>query len=68
VTTDIDSEETLRQVVDRLQERYPDQPRDEIEAAARLELNELLGRPVQDYLSILVERATRKRLKKDRKD
>lgn len=68
MTTDIDSEETLRQVVDRLQERYPDQPREEIEAAARLELDELLGRPVQDYLSILVERATRKRLKKDRKD
>jgi hypothetical protein len=61
----MEDDDTLRQVVDRLQERYPDLPRGEIEAAARVEFDELVGRPVHDYLSILTERAARKRLKRD---
>ena len=32
----------------------------------REELAELVDRPVQDYLSVLTERAAKKRLKKDR--
>jgi anti-sigma-K factor RskA len=65
VTTDIDDEETLRQVVDRLAEKFPDLPRSELEAAARTEFEALVGRPVRDYLSILTERAAKKRLKRE---
>jgi anti-sigma-K factor RskA len=65
VTTDIEDEDALRQVVDRLQEKFLDMPREQIEAAARIEFDELAGRPVHDYLSILTERATKKRLKRD---
>lgn len=67
MTTDIDDEETLRQVVDRLQEKFPDLPRTEIETAARTEFDALAGRPVHDYLSILTERAAKKSLKKTSK-
>ena len=58
-------EETIEQIVDRLQERFPDRDRAEIEAVARDEYRALEGRPVRDYLAILVERSTRKRLKKE---
>ncbi|MFB2580545.1 three-helix bundle dimerization domain-containing protein [Herbiconiux sp. P15] len=61
---EVTDEDTIQQVVTRLEAKYPDIPKDEIETAARAELGELAGRPVRDYLAILVERATKKRLKK----
>ncbi|WP_297374442.1 three-helix bundle dimerization domain-containing protein [Cryobacterium sp.] len=64
MTRDIDDEELIRQVVNRLQERFPDLPRRDLEGAARAEFLHLSGRPVRDYLSILTERAAKKRLKK----
>ncbi|WP_411701271.1 three-helix bundle dimerization domain-containing protein [Conyzicola sp.] len=67
MTTDVDDEDTIRQVVDRLQEKLPDTPRDELERVAREEFESLSGRPVRDYLSILTERAARKRIKRDSK-
>lgn len=63
MTTDIDDEDTIRQVVDRLQEKLPDVPRERIESVARAEFDALSGRPVHDYLSILTERAAKKKLK-----
>ena len=63
MTTDIDDEDTIRQVVDRLQEKLPDIPRHRIEEVARTEFDALSGRPVHDYLSILTERAAKKKLK-----
>ena len=39
---------------------------DEVDRVVRSELAELVDRPVQDYLSVLTERAAKKRLKKDR--
>ncbi|MFB2556357.1 three-helix bundle dimerization domain-containing protein [Herbiconiux liangxiaofengii] len=61
---DVTDEDTIQQVVERLQEKFPNTPKSEIEQAARAELDELAGRPVRDYLAILVERAAKKRLKK----
>lgn len=61
---EVSDEDTIKQVVDRLQAKYPDTPRADIESATRTEFGELAGRPVKDYLAILVERATKKRLKK----
>jgi hypothetical protein len=65
VSTDIDDEETVRQVVERLEKKFPDVPRDQIAAIAQTEFDALAGRPVRDFLTILTERAAKKRLKKD---
>ncbi|WP_146069329.1 three-helix bundle dimerization domain-containing protein [Cryobacterium sp. Y11] len=64
MTTDIDDEETIRQVVERLEEKFPDVPRAEIEEVARAEFAALSDRPVREFLTILTERAAKKRLKK----
>ena len=64
MTTDLDDEGVQAEVADRLAEKNPDLPRAEIEAAVRAEFAELAGRPVRDYLSVLTERAAKKRLKK----
>ncbi|SFN85309.1 three-helix bundle dimerization domain-containing protein [Mycetocola miduiensis] len=60
----IDDEETIRQVADTLEVKYPDMARAELEAIVREEFGAISGRPVRDYLSILTERAARKRIKK----
>jgi len=65
VTTDVDDEDTIRQVVDRLQEKNPDVPRENLERIAREEFDAIAGRPVRDYLSILTERASKKRIKRE---
>jgi hypothetical protein len=57
-------EETIQQIVERLVAKFPDTPRAEIETIARSEFDDLAGRPVRDYLAILVERSSKKRLKK----
>ena len=66
MTTDVNPEEVVAQVSERLRDRFPDASPDEIERIVRSELAELVDRPVQDYLSVLTERAAKKRLKKDR--
>jgi hypothetical protein len=64
VTKKIDDEETIQHVVDALGAKYPGMDRGELEAIVREEFVAIAGRPVRDYLSILTERAARKRIKK----
>jgi hypothetical protein len=64
VTKDIDDEETIQHVADALEAKYPGMARVELEAIVREEFGAIAGRPVRDYLSILTERAARKRIKK----
>jgi len=64
MTTDIDDDEVKRQVTQKLVEKNPGWDRHEVETVVEEEFAELAGRPVRDYLSILTERAARKRLKK----
>jgi hypothetical protein len=64
VTKDIDDEETIQHVADALEAKYPEMVRVELEAIVREEFGAIAGRPVRDYLSILTERAARKRIKK----
>lgn len=61
---ELTDEDIIQQIVDRLQAKFPDTPRADIEGTARAEFDDLAGRPVRDYLAILVERSTKKRLKK----
>lgn len=60
----IDDEETIRHVVDALESKFPEMGRVDLEAIVREEFGAIAGRPVRDYLSILTERAARKRIKK----
>lgn len=57
-------EETLQQIVERLQVKFPGVPRSEVERIARSEFEQYAGRPVRDYLTILVERSAKKKLRK----
>lgn len=64
MTTDMTDDEVMAQVSDRLSEKNADVPRAVIDDVVREEYQALAGRPVRDYLSVLTERAARKRLKK----
>lgn len=64
MTKVIDDEETIRHVADALEAKYPEMARGELEAIVREEFDAIAGRPVRDYLSILTERAAKKRIKK----
>jgi hypothetical protein len=59
---DIAEEETFEQIVARLEVKLPDISRSDILNATRIEFDALTGRPVRDYIPILVERATKRRL------
>lgn len=60
----VDRDEIVAQIVAKLAAKHPEYDRDEIERVARLELAELEGSPVEDFLLVLTERATKKRLKR----
>lgn len=64
MTTEINDEEVIAQVAETLTEKLPNVPRATIDEVVREEFAGFAGRPVRDYLSILTERAARKRLKK----
>lgn len=64
MTTNTDDEETIQHVTNALEKKYPEMKRSDLEAIARDEFEAIAGRPVRDYLSILTERAARKRIKK----
>ena len=54
----------MTQVADKLSEKNSDVPRAIIDDVVREEFLALAGRPVRDYLSVLTERAAKKRIKK----
>ena len=64
MTTDVSDEDIIQQVTGRLVEKNPAVAQPEIEALVREEFAGLAGRPVHDYLSVLTERAVKKRIKK----
>ncbi len=64
MTTDIDNDEIKRQVVEKLVYKNPDLDGAQIAKVVDEEFASLADRPVRDYLSILTERAAKKRLKR----
>lgn len=64
VAKEASDEDTIQQVIERLQVKLPDTERADIERAVRADYQDFAGRPVKDYLAILVERSAKKRLKK----
>lgn len=64
MTTELSDQEVMDEVVNRLSEKNSDVPRDVIDKVVREEYAALSGGTVRDYLSVLTERAAKKRLKK----
>lgn len=64
VSGNVDREEIVAQIVAKLTAKHPDYDRAEIERVAWSELVALEDSPVQDFLLVLTERATKKRLKR----
>jgi len=60
----VNLDEIASEVSSRLRSRFPDKPAEEVESVVRAELDALADRPIQDYLSVLTERAAKSRLKK----
>lgn len=64
MTTELSDQEVMNQVAEKLSEKNADVPRSVIDDVVREEYEALAGRPVRDYLSVLTERAAKKRIKK----
>lgn len=64
MTTELSDQEVMNQVAEKLSEKNADVPRAVIDDVVREEYLALAGRPVRDYLSVLTERAAKRRLKK----
>ena len=64
MTTDVSDDEVMAQVSERLAEKNPDVSRKVIDDMVKEEYLAIAGRPVRDYLSVLTERAAKRRLKK----
>lgn len=63
MAADFDPDEIVRQVTQSLTKKFPDQDHAAIESQVRTEVDILKDRPIHDYVSVLAERAVKKRLK-----
>ena len=63
MTTELDNEEIIRQVIGELEKKFAERQPEEIETVVREEFSAIADRPVRDYVLILTERAAKKRLK-----
>ncbi|MWV51446.1 hypothetical protein GRS96_19435 (plasmid) [Rathayibacter sp. VKM Ac-2803] len=68
MTTDLDADQVVRDATAAVRAKFPDHSGAEVEALVREELTKLVDRPVQDYLSVLTERAVKQRLRGDTTD
>ncbi|TFC85279.1 hypothetical protein E3T28_06715 [Cryobacterium sinapicolor] len=59
-----DELQAVEKVVDRLTERFPDVPRSRVERAVREEHEAFSGRPIRDFVPVLVEHGVKERLRK----
>ena len=64
MTTEFDQSEVVRQVSERLREKFPKIDANTVETVVQEEVARLADKPVIDYVSVLSERAARKRLKR----
>ncbi|WP_353827760.1 three-helix bundle dimerization domain-containing protein [Agromyces sp. SYSU T0242] len=60
-----DEDQAIESVVVRMMERFPSTSRDRVHAVVDEEHHRYDGRPVRDFVPVLVERAARHRLEED---
>ncbi|MGK9148108.1 hypothetical protein KXS11_10835 [Plantibacter flavus] len=65
MATDIDHEEIIRQVTEKMTTKFPDADPGHVAELVRTEVSELAKRPIQDYVTVLTERAVKKSLKQE---
>ncbi|NQX13807.1 hypothetical protein HQQ80_19440 [Microbacteriaceae bacterium VKM Ac-2855] len=63
MTTDFDPDQIIRDATAGLKKKFPNHDEEQLRQVVREELAALQDRPVQDYLSVLTERAARQRIK-----
>ncbi|MHC2187137.1 three-helix bundle dimerization domain-containing protein [Rathayibacter agropyri] len=68
MTTDFDADQVVRDVTAAVRKKFPEQSEEQVAPLVREELADLVDRPVQDYLSVLTERAVKRRLKREKRD
>ena len=54
---------SIDEVVERLAERFPGVDREEIKGIVETEYEEFHGKPVRDFVPVLVEKSAKKRVK-----
>ncbi|WP_422386418.1 three-helix bundle dimerization domain-containing protein [Cryobacterium breve] len=59
-----DELQAVDKIVDRLTERFPNLPRSSVERAVREEHETFSGRPIRDFVPVLVEHGVKERLRK----
>ncbi len=62
MTTEFDRDAVVRQVSESLHLRFPHIPLEEIRDVVADEVGTLEGKPVHDYITVLSERAAKRRL------
>ena len=62
MAADFDVEQVIRDVAANLQKKFPSKDAAEIEQVVRAQVDDLKTRPVQDYVSVLAQRAAKKQL------
>ncbi len=60
---DLDEDKAVAEVVDRLAERFPSIPRSRIDEIVQSERESLDGKPIRDYIPVLVEHGAKARLR-----
>ncbi|MGF4045118.1 three-helix bundle dimerization domain-containing protein [Paenarthrobacter nitroguajacolicus] len=58
-----DEAEAVAAVIDRLAKKFPDTPRNQVEAIVSEEYTALNDGPIRDYVPVLIERAAKLRLR-----
>ncbi len=62
-TNELDEDKAVAEVVDRLAERFPSFQRGHIDEIVRSEHHALEGKPIRDYVPVLVEHGAKARLR-----
>ncbi len=60
---DLDEDKAVADVVERLAERFPSIPRNRVEEIVEGERRALEGKPIRDYIPVLVEHGAKARLR-----
>jgi hypothetical protein len=62
---DLNEDKAVAEVSDRLAERFPSIPRSRIDEVVESERRALEGKPIRDYVPVLVEHGAKARLREE---
>lgn len=62
---DLNEDKAVAEVADRLAERFPSIPRSHIDEVVQSERQSLEGKPIRDYIPVLVEHGAKAKLREE---